>query len=230
MSKDWFPNESRILVVAPHPDDEIISCGGLILRATKAKAKVHVLFGAVGKCRQLVTGKTDENSRLEETKQVARHCGYTYEFMFVGDEFMRLDSLPQKALIDKVEDAVAKFKPDAVVIPYAGSYDQDHRALHTACITALRPTPQKIRHFVPLVLEAEEPYDWTCGEPFAPDFFVDISGILEDKIKALKLHSTQYRKEPFARSGENIARLAQLRGKSAGTDAAEAYRLRRFYV
>jgi LmbE family N-acetylglucosaminyl deacetylase len=169
--------------------------------------------------------------RLEETKQVAKHCGYTYEFMFVGDEFMRLDVLPQKALVDKVEDAISKFKPDAVIIPFASSFDQDHRALFTACITALRPTPQEIRHFVPLVLEAEEPYDWACGEPFVPNFFLDISGgIVEGKVNALKLHATQYRKEPFSRSGENIARLAQLRGKSAGTEAAEAYRLLRFYV
>jgi LmbE family N-acetylglucosaminyl deacetylase len=230
MSRDFLQNDSRILVVAPHPDDEIIGSGGLILRAARARAKVHVLFGAVGKCRQLVTGKTDEGVRLEETKKAASHCGYTYEFMFVGDEFMRLDTIPQKTLIDRVEDAVAKFKPDVVVIPFASSYDQDHRALHTACITALRPTPQKVRHFVPLVLEAEEPYDWSSGEAFAPNFFLDISGLVEKKVEALRLHASQCRKEPFARSGENVARLAALRGKSAGTDAAEAYRVRRFYA
>ncbi|MFA5246356.1 MAG: PIG-L deacetylase family protein [Candidatus Micrarchaeia archaeon] len=231
MDLEKILNSSKILIIAPHPDDEIIGCGGLILRAQKAKAKVHVLFGAVGKCRQLVTGQTDENVRLEETKQVAKRCGYTYEFMFVGDEFMRLDSLPQKALIDKIEDTISKVKPDIVVIPFEASYDQDHRAIFSACMTALRPTPQKIRHFVPVVLECEEPYSWEVGQPFLPNFYLDISaGIAEEKVEALKLHTTQYRKEPFARSGENILRIAQVRGKQAGVDAAEAYRLKRLYA
>src|SRR5271157_4047780 len=99
----------KILIIAPHPDDEIIGSGGLIANGNN---KIHVLFGSVGKCRQLVTGQTTEDVRLKEVKQVAKEAGYTYEIMFIGEEFMQLDSLPIKQLIDKIEDCIEKVKPD----------------------------------------------------------------------------------------------------------------------
>lgn len=221
--------DKKLLIVSPRPDDEIIGCGGLILRAIKEGGKVHVLFGSVGKSRQLVTGSTDEDTRQKETKAVAAFAGYSYEFMFIGDEFMRMDAQPQKSLIDPIEDAIKAFEPDAVVLPYRGSYDQDHRALFTAGVTALRPTPRDLRHFVPLVLECEEPYAWSTGAPFEANYYVDVTDYFEKKLEALKLHATQLRKEPFARSLENLRRLAELHGRQVGGGCAEAYRvLRKF--
>ncbi len=229
MQKIGF-KDARALVISPHPDDEVIGCGGTISRIVNEGGEVFVLFGAVGKCRQLVTGQTDENVRLKETKKVSKKAGYRYKFMFVGDEFMHLDSIPRKRLIDPIEDCVAELKPDIVFIPFRNSYDQDHVAMFNAAITALRPRPQKVRHFVPIVLEYEEPYCWGSDDSFVPNFYVDISKFLVKKIELLKLHATQCRKDPFARSAENLVRLAGLHGTAVGVEAAEAFRLLRCYL
>jgi LmbE family N-acetylglucosaminyl deacetylase len=220
----------RVLIVSPHPDDEIISCGGLIQRCKTEGAEVFVFYIVVGKSRQLVTGSTSEDVRLKEAEDVARFCGFNYRFLFIGDKFVRLDGVNQKDLIDPIEDQIDAFKPDIVCIPYKDSYDQDHRAVFTACITALRPVPKKIRHMPSIVIEYEEPYLWSVSDTaFKPDFFVELTqDMVAGKLEAMRLHKTQNRDDPFPRSGENLKRWAEIRGKEIGVGAAEAFKCRRF--
>jgi LmbE family N-acetylglucosaminyl deacetylase len=220
--------DKKILVISPHPDDEMISTGGLIAKAINENAKVFVLYISIGKSRQLVTGKTEESTRLKETEDVSKFMGFTYKFQFIGDEFMRIDSLPQKSIIEPIEDIMQEFKPDIVVIPYQYSFDQDHRAIFTAAMTALRPIPRKVRHLVAFVLEFEEPHSWGIGPAFKPNYYVVLNEeLLKRKLDGLRFHKTQIRDEPFTRSLENLTRLAQFRGHEIGEDYAEAYRLHR---
>lgn len=217
----------KILIIAPHPDDEIISTGGLILKAKELNSKVNVLFMTVGLCRQLVTGKTEPETRIKEIEEVSKFCGYEYKLLF-KDKMCLLDSLNQKQLIDPIEDYIEETKPDIIILPRGNSFDQDHRAIFKACITALRPRPQNIRHFVPYVLEAEEPYSWCIGELFKPNFYLSLNEeLINKKVEALKLHKTQYREDPYSRSGENIKRLSQLRGCEIGITHAETYKVHR---
>jgi N-acetylglucosamine malate deacetylase 1 len=221
----------KLLVIAPHPDDEMISCGGLILKAIKEEAKVFVLYITIGPNRQLVTGKTDVETRFKEIDAVAKACGFEHKTLFVGEEYhLKLDAMPIKDLIDPIEDFIEEFKPDIIVLPPRDSFNQDHRTIFNACIACLRPVPQKIRHFVPFVLEFEEPHSWSVGDEFKPNFYFDISDVLEKKIEYLKLHETQYREQPFTRSGENLIRLAMYRGNEVGTEAAEAYKIHRGFI
>lgn len=220
----------KVLIVSPHPDDEIIGCGGLIERCKLEGAEVFVFYIVVGSNRQLVTEFTDQNVRTKETQDVADFCGFRYKFLFMGDRFVRLDGVDQKEMVDPIEDMINYFRPDVVCIPYADSYNQDHRAVFTACMTALRPVPRKIRHMPAMVLEYEEPYLWSVSEhAFKPNFFVELTeNMLNRKVEALKHHKTQDRPDPFSRSGENLKRLAELRGKEIGSYAAEAFKCHRF--
>lgn len=227
-----FFNGKKILIISPHPDDEIISCGGLIDRCKKEGAEVFVFYICVGKTRQLVTGSTNENIRMDEAANVAKFCNFNYKFLFVGDQFVRLDTVAQKDIVDPIEDTIQEFKPDIVCIPYKDSYNQDHRAVFTACITALRPVPKNIRHMPQMVLEYDEPYIWSVSEnAFKPNFFVELTEEnLQNKISAMKLHATQDRPDPFPRSVENLSRWAEIRGKEIGTHAAEGFKCHRFMV
>ena len=213
----------KILVIAPHPDDEVICCGGLIAKAKAEKADVFVLYIAVGESRQLVTGHTERKTRMEEIKEVAKFGNFKYKIQFIGEQFMRLDSLHQKELIEPIEDIIEEFKPDIVCIPFGRSFDQDHRATFSACITALRPRPKSVRHLPNIVLEYEEPYAWSVGESFKPNFFINIEKFLDDKMKLLRLHKSQLREEPFSRSEKNLTRLAELRGHDIGMKSVEAF-------
>lgn len=215
----------RILIIAPHPDDEAICCGGLIMLAKKIGVKVFVMYGSIGSSRQLVTGKTDPASRLDEVKKASKYGGFEYSIMFRGEKFMKLDTVAQKRLIENIEDKVEEFKPDIVCVPYRGSFDQDHRALFSASITALRPISKNLRHQPGIVLEVEEPYSWSNGDSFRPNYYFDISEIFDQKIELLKCHTTQLRDDPFPRSPQNLERLAGIRGAEIGVKQAEGYNL-----
>lgn len=225
--KELIGPESRILVVSPHPDDEIISCGGLIELARVRAATVHVTYVVVGSSRQLVTGGTSAEPRKAEMAAVSREAGFSYDLLYEGEEFLRLDTLPQVELVNRIEDRIQSYQPDIVVVPPATSYDQDHRAVYNACMTALRPIPTEVRHFVPVVLMCEEPYSWGSAEHPRVNFYIDLTGLEPAKAAYMKLHATQDRQEPFSRSGPNLTRLLRLRGAEIGRSAAEAYVLLR---
>lgn len=213
------------MIIAPHPDDEAICCGGLIMLAKKQGAAVFVMYGSVGSSRQLLTGKTNPSSRRAEAKKAAGYGGFKYSIMFQGEEFMKLDSVPQKELIDKIEDKIDEFKPDIVCVPFRDSFDQDHRALFSASITALRPVPKNLRHQPNMVLECEEPYNWTNRDAFRANFYFNISEVFNKKIGLLKCHKSQLRDDPFPRSPQNLERLAGIRGNEIGVKYAEGYNL-----
>ncbi len=217
----------NIFIIAPHPDDESICCGGLIMLAKKEKANVHVLFMAVGYSRQFLTGKTNAIERIAELKKAAKYGNFTHELAFKGEAFMKLDYMPQKELIEIIENTTEKYKPDIICIPSRDSFDQDHRAVAEACITAFRPLPKTLRHQAKIILEAEEPYSWGKKLPFVPNLYFDISDVFHEKIELLKCHATQLRQDPFPRSPENLKRLAGMRGSEISTVYAEAYNLLR---
>lgn len=222
-----FLKDKKIFIIAPHPDDEAICNGGLIMLAKKQKAKVHVMYMAIGKSRQFLTGQTNENLRIPEMKDASKFGKFSYTIAYIGDPFMRLDTVPQKDLIEKIEDESEKFKPDLVVIPFRYGFDQDHRAAALACITAFRSTPKNLRHQPTIILECEEPYLWTTNQPTAPNLYFDISDVFEEKIKLLKCHKTQLRDDPFSRSPDNLRRIAGIRGCEISTKYAEGYNLLR---
>jgi len=219
--------DKKILIIAPHPDDEAICCGGLIMLAKHEQAKVFVLFMSIGSSRQLVTKQTNADERMKEIDKAAKYGNFSYKVAFRGKQFMRLDVVPQKELIEKIEDTSCDFKPDIVCIPFRYSFDQDHRAVATASITVFRPLPQSLVHQPRTILEQEEPYSWTTDKQFIPNFYINISKVMEEKIMLLKCHETQLRKDPFPRSPENLQRIAGIRGAEIGIAYAEGYSLLR---
>ncbi|HSD98645.1 MAG TPA: PIG-L deacetylase family protein [Patescibacteria group bacterium] len=224
-------DKKSILIIAPHPDDEAICCGGLIMQAKKQNAKIFVLFMAIGYSRQFLTGSTNSTTRIKEIKKAAKMGNYSWSIAFKGKPFMRLDSLPQKDIIEKIEDIAQKVKPDIVCIPQRDSFDQDHRAVSQACITAFRPLPSDLKHQPTVVLEAEEPYTWSTSSANTPiNFYVDVSDCFQEKITLLACHKTQLREDPFPRSPQNLERLAGIRGCDVGKKYAEGYRLLRSVI
>jgi len=218
-------NKSKILIISPHPDDEVIGCGALIAKAKAVKSKLHVLYVTTGSTRQFVTKRTNHSTRAKEIDKVSNFGSFKYSIMFKDEYFVKLDTLPQKTLIDLFEDYIQKIKPEIIFIPFLKSYNQDHRAVHSAVITALRPLPTTVRHHVNFVMEYEEPYVWSVDDIFKPNFYLNSLKYEKDKVKLMKLHKSQDRKFPFARSVENLINRMRIRGSEVGLKSAEAYRL-----
>jgi len=228
----------RLLVVAVHPDDEVLGCGGLIKKVKDHGGEVYVLYVTVGPSPQYdhVHKFTDVATRQRETDAVAEYLGIDgYELALVGEEYhLNLNAVPQRTLVDLIEKtstvSMAAVRPTMIAIPAPNHYHQDHRAVFDASFAACRPMPHDLKPFQSIVLMYEQPcYSWSSAR-LEPNFYVDITQQLESKIHALELHESQIRTGLHVRTADNLRRVAEVRGREVGVEAAEAFICHRFVL
>lgn len=229
--------EQRVLVVAPHPDDEVIGCAGLISRVKEEGGSVYVQFVTVGDTPdRSPTGFSSAEARDAEIAKVADLLRYDdHDLALRGNGYhLRLDSLAQGELIDVLERrsrlSIRAVEPTVVLLPQPTSYNQDHRAVAQATLTALRPNGH---HPQPdLVLVYEQIADqWNTGLTFTPNLFVGLGRRhMEAKLDAMRAYGTQIRDHPSTRSCEALSGMAMFRGAQCGMSFAEAYQCLRWRV
>ena len=228
-------SRERLLVIAPHPDDEIIGCGGLIQKIKENGGKVYVIFLTNGDTNDFSkSGPSSANERNLEIERVAKFLDYDrYHIAFEGNKFhLRLDLLGQKALIDMIERdspiSIEKVKPTIVAFPSVNSYNQDHVIAAKATHACLR-TSSKEKHFVPTAISYEFPADFWSTKPESPKncFLPLTKNEWDKKIEALKLYKSQWREFPSSRSEKTLTSLATLRGAESLNDFAEGFYLYR---
>jgi LmbE family N-acetylglucosaminyl deacetylase len=234
---DTFLSQQRLLVIAPHADDETYGCAGTIARVKALGGQVYVLLISVGSLDHYATTPdgsamrhVTSNTRLREFSEVMGLLKVDdWEVVFTDDSIhLALDTIPRKELVRVIErDArlsIEKIEPTMILVP-AFSYNQDHEALFRACITATRPGVRSQRHFVPYVLA----YDntslfWSLErEKFHPNFYVDITDYLSIKIQALRMHTSQVREAQFHGSPESLELMSKSRGREISLDSAEGF-------
>lgn len=219
---------SSILVVAAHPDDEVLGCGGTIARQCAAGHRVAVLILADG------VGSRDgaAGSELAARQSAARAAN---AILGVSDLTLltypdnRMDQVALLDVIKDIEQAIQRFQPDTVYTHHAGDVNIDHRRVHDAVMAACRPQPG---HCVRQLLFFETPSSTEWRPPisqpiFSPNWYEDISASLALKLKALAVYDVELREFPHPRSMEAIKHLAAWRGASVGLHAAEAFELGR---
>ncbi|GAB3440101.1 PIG-L family deacetylase [Streptomonospora sediminis] len=227
---DW--SKQRLLVIAPHPDDEVLGCGGLLHKAKSAGAEVYVQFLTVGDTADIsARGYSTANERVGEIKEVADHFRWDdWHIAFPGDDYhLRLDAVPRFEVANMVERGspigVAAVEPTVVLAPHRLSYNQDHQAAAEAVHTALRPSNAQRRHHPGLMLAYEEAADqWRYEPAAAPNMLVELDqGAIDSKIAAMRLYGSQFHDHPHTRSELTLQSLAVLRGMQGGVAFAEAY-------
>ena len=195
---DWA--SQRLLVVAPHPDDELLGCGGLINLVKRSGGQVFVLFLTVGDTRDYSqAGQSTGSEREREIEEVAKFFDLDgYHIALPGSDYhLQLDHQPQQRLIDLLERdnplCISEVRPSVVLLPEISSYNQDHKSAAYAGITALRPGPWGERHQPTMVLMYEEVADGWSGESISPrNFYVGIESIdLDRKIEGLRRYASQ---------------------------------------
>ena len=225
-------SKKKLLIVAPHPDDEVIGCGGLISKIKSLGGKVFIIYLTVGTTKDFSKkGVSTGDERIGEIKKVARFLNIDdWRIAFEGDEYhLKLDQLSQLEIITQIEKgeriSLEKTRPDIIAFPWKGDYNQDHRTASTAAFSACRPSPKASKFIPDVILSYEEPmYQWTQSGGFVPNFFVTLSRKnINDKIKAMSLYTSQKRGDGFLRGPRSLESLAALRGATVGTDFAEAY-------
>lgn len=225
-------NDRRILIVAAHPDDEVLGCGGTLARHTAEGDIVQILFLADGVGgRGQIAGAETVRDRIQAACNAAATLG-AGQPIFFGWPDNRLDSMALLDMVQPLEQVIEEFKPSTIYTHHGGDLNVDHRLAHQAVLTACRPQPEG---FVTRILTFETPSstEWSSasiGVPFCPNWFVNISTVIDQKMAALHCYEEELRPFPHARSPEGIEALARLRGSSCGVQAAEAFMLIREIV
>lgn len=224
-----FKNE-RLLVIAPHADDEVLGCGGLISRIKSDSGKVYVLIFNIGSIKDTQNERSTEIWIKENADAMKYLKVDDYETIFNSAEDNRyLDTKPLHKLISLIENdsrvSIDKIEPTIVAIPTGYSHHQDHIHVFKACMAALRPLRTPLSNVV-LSYEAPEHSRWSSTGIFTPNFYVDIEKHLERKIKAFYKYKSQIKRG--GRDKHSIRNQAQYRGKEVGWNACEAFFIHRF--
>lgn len=212
----------KVLVIAAHPDDEVLGCGGTLARHAAEGDEVHVLFLADGESARGADG-TAIAQRRDMACRAARALG-THPPRFLGLADNRLDGMDLLDIVQPIEAVIAELAPTRVYTHHGGDLNIDHRRAHQATLTACRPQPG-----TPVcglyAFEVPSSTEWAGPgpTPFVPTRFVDITGHLTAKATALAAYNAELRRFPHARSTEGLEALARWRGVSAGLGAAEAF-------
>ena len=217
-----FSGDSTVLVIAAHPDDEVLGIGGTIRRHTDADDSIHILIVTGG-----TTAQYDDNAIIAQKRaQVRESAGIlgvaTGGDVRIGDcPDMRLDTLAHIELNAILEDTIAAVEPDIVYTHTANGLNEDHRQIHHSTLVAARPHSGVAHIYSYFVGSSSE---WAPSTPgFDPRMFVSIDETIETKIEALQCYATELRPYPHPRSAERIREYAAYFGGHVGSRYAEAF-------
>lgn len=218
----------NILVIAAHPDDEVLGCGGTIARFAQAGHAVSILILANGLTSRAGFDPVKHAGQLDVHHERARRAGALLgakEVTLAGLPDQKLDTLPLLEITQTIEREIARVRPEQVFTQHGGDLNLDHVITFRATLTATRPMSGGVVKSV-FSYEVPSSTDWSFQqfEPrFTPAVFHDISAHLETKISAMQVYESEARPFPHPRSPEALRATAQRWGSVAGFHAAEAF-------
>lgn len=212
----------RILVIASHPDDEVLGCGGVMARHAAAGDEVHVLVMSRGVEEMF---PAELIARTREELAVAHSLIGVKTATFLDFPAPKLGMVPGHQLADALLGQLRKIRPDVLYIPHQGDLHSDHKATYWAALVAARPiggtSPSRV-----LCYETLSETEWgapSSSEAFVPTVFVNIAKYIPLKLRAMACYETQLQAPPHPRSLKAIKALAVYRGAAISVAAAEAF-------
>lgn len=206
---------SVIVVVAPHPDDETLGCGGTLLHHVASGDEVHWLI-VTDMCCELGFTELQVGQRQTEIEQVSEAYGFAdvHNLQFPP---ARLDFIPRAELISAISDIMKKLTPETVYLPYQGDVHTDHAVVFDAVVSCTKwfryPSIRRV-----LCYETISETDFGLNPEirgFTPNSFVDITEYIDNKIEIAKMYQTEMGEFPFPRSAEALQALAKVRGAAS---------------
>ena len=216
----------NVLVIAPHPDDEVLGCGGTMCRHVASGDRVTVLVATRG-APELYTDEAVAKTRAEA--RAAHGVLGVSETRFLEFPAPALDTVPRYQIASALADIIRELDVQVLYLPHHGDIHSDHGHLYHAALVAARPLAEcPVRRI--LSYETISETEWAPPRPdtaFIPTVFIDISEYLDTKLQAMSCFETQVHPPPSARSLRTIEALAHFRGATIARDAAESFMLLR---
>ena len=213
---------TRVLVVAAHPDDEVLGMGGTIALHTARGDEVRVLVVTDGSSTQYPDDAETRSRKEEEARRAAAELGVE-DYVHLDHPDMRLDTLPHVEVNRVIEEHVQGFAP-AVLYTVQPDVNNDHRVLFDSVAVATRPVPgQPVRRL--LTYAPASSTEWTPAAVnwFVPNWYVDVTETIERKIAAFAHYETERREYPHPRSERAIRATAEFHGTTCGCEYAEPF-------
>jgi LmbE family N-acetylglucosaminyl deacetylase len=224
----------KILIVAAHPDDEVLGMGGTILRHSKLKDIVKIVYLATGissrqkyddkiKSKKLSDINKNKIKNLQSDAKKAAKILKVKDMSFYDFPDNELDSIPLLKIVKVIENEIKKFKPDIVYTNHFGDLNIDHRVTYNATLTACRPLNNKIKKLISF--EVPSSTEWNYPQSFNPNYFINIEKEVDSKINSFKMFKSEIRNFPHPRSSLNLKIIAQKWGSVSGFKFAEAFEI-----
>jgi LmbE family N-acetylglucosaminyl deacetylase len=212
------------LVLAPHPDDDVLGCGGTIARLAACGSRVDVAIVTRGQAPRFAEAQVAQvRAELAEAHAL---LGVT-QTHFLDLPAAELDRVGQAEVNQAVAGIIGVVAPDTLFVPFVGDLHFDHRIVFDAAMVAARPRGSSYPRRI-LAYETVSETNWSApglSPAFQPNIFVDISDHVDAKLKAFALFASQCKSFPDERSLATLAALAALRGSTVNRHAAEAFML-----
>lgn len=224
----------NVLVVAAHPDDELLGVGGTVRRLADEGVCVRAVILAEGLTARGERRADTEQSELKELQRDARaaakEAGYT-SIDFCGFPDNRMDEVDLLDVIKVVSSFVEKYQPDTIFTHHHGDLNIDHQRTCEAVLTACRPMGGYcVKRIYAFETPSSTEWNYRYNEPFCPNVFFDVTDTLEAKIRGMACYRTESTEYPHPRSPEALRALGQYRGSNIGVGMAEAFGLLREVV
>lgn len=207
----------RVLVIAAHPDDEILGCGGTVALHVKAGDSVTSVVACEGESLRYGPGGVGQS---EHMRRAAAVLGVA-DVRPLGFPDQRLDTITLTEIIAPLEQLVRELEPEVVYCQHGGDINRDHELLFKAVLVATRPTEQSIAAVY--AFDTASSTEWAFPRRFVPDTWVDISTVLEQKLSAMACYESELRPYPHPRSLEALRHRAHAWGNQQCLDAAEVF-------
>ncbi len=214
--------KNKILIVAPHPDDEVLGCGGIIKKFSERGDEVFVLISTRG-APKFYSDEKIENVRKEAIN--AHKILGVIETRFLEFHAPELDITSNSSLANEISKVIKEFQISDLFLPHRGDIHHDHKAVFKAGLVAARPVGAfTVKNIYCYETLSETEWAPPFGDDaFIPNHFENIEGQIDFKINAMSCFKSQIRPFPSTRSKETIEVLAKFRGATVGFYRAEAF-------
>jgi LmbE family N-acetylglucosaminyl deacetylase len=217
METQSYTNKNIVLVIAAHPDDELLGCGGTI--ALHSLSGDDVVSVIVCEGESLRYGENGVG-QSEHIKQAAEVLGVK-DVRLLGFPDQKLDTVTLTDIITPLEKVIQEIKPNIVYCQFGGDINRDHELLFKAILVATRPTEKYIEAIY--AFDTASSTEWAYPRSFVPDTWVDISKTLEKKLDAMNCYKSELRAYPHPRSLEALRNKAKAWGNQCCIDSAEVF-------